>query len=97
MLFIDSMCVFLSNQEDRPVGLWSDRFRIAHVYRIAGSGKIAGVRPRRRFWGLYASVGGTLAAVVPVGVTGILCPLVADFSASIWMYGIWLGIYFALG
>ena len=88
LLFIDSMCVFLFDQEDRPVGLWSDRFRIAHVYRIAGSGKSAGVRPRRQFWGLYASAGGTLAAVVPVGVTGVLRPSAASFSTSIWMYGI---------
>ena len=97
VLFIDSMCVFLSNQEDRPLGLWSDRSRIAHVYRIAGSGKSTGVRPRRRFWGLYASAGGTLAAVVPTGVTGVLRPSAASFSTSIWMYGIWPGIYFELG
>ena len=97
ILFIDSMCVFLSNQEGRPVGLWSDRFRIAHVYRIAGSGKSTGVRPRRRFWGLYASAGGALVAVVPTGVTGVLRPSSASFSTSIGMYGIWPGIYFALG
>lgn len=34
----------LEVREDKPIGLWSDRFRIAHVARYAGpAGKTAGM------------------------------------------------------
>ena len=58
--------------EDKPAGLWSDRFRIAHVARYAGpAGKTVGMT-HEAYLGFVVGHSRSLT----VALVGLLCPFI---------------------